>query len=280
MTEKNIGINPAEEDLRELFEAYRKAAEGLKSSHQALQHEVERLRKEIEQKRRLAALGEMAAVVAHEIRNSLGSIDLSASSLERELGGDKDLGLMVFRILSGVRTIDGIVSDLLDYAAEIRINPSPCSLEMVFAGALERLAGQIEHKGVTVTTEVDPQLVISADYELLIRATTNLVLNAVQEIATSGKVSVVAAETDAGVLIKITDDGPGIPEDMTENIFTPFITTKETGTGLGLAIVHRIIEAHSGTVSAANRSEGGAVFTVTLPKSPTSGVRNEENNNL
>ena len=270
MSEINNAPTADQKDLRELFEAYREAAESLEESHQALQREVKRLRAELEQKRRLAALGEMAAVVAHEIRNSLGSIDLCASSLERELDPTGGQSAMVGRILSGVRTINGIVDDLLAYASEIRINPSVCAAGMIVSEALERLAGQIEGKCVQIVTRIDPELAVTGDYELLTRAVTNLVLNAVQAAPQGSRVDIGVRGGDEEITMTVADSGPGVPAESMDQIFAPFFTTKESGSGLGLAIVSRIIEAHGASVRASNRPEGGAVFTVVLPSATLS----------
>jgi len=280
MAEMNHAPAAGREDLRELFEAYREAAENLKESHEALQREVKRLRAELEQKRRLAALGEMAAVVAHEIRNSLGSIDLCASSLARELDPSSDPASMVARILSGVRTIDDVVADLLAYAADIRISPSRCAVGMIVAEALERLAGQVDDKRARIITDIAPDLAVTGDYKLLVRAVTNLVLNALQASPEGGRIEIRARRDGDSVTMTFADDGAGIPDETMEKIFTPFFTTKQSGSGLGLAIVNRILEAHGGSVHAANRPAGGAVFTVTLPETFLADERDEESNHL
>jgi len=254
-----------EEDLRRLFGAYRDAAEKLHASHATLQREVVRLRAELEEKRRLAVLGEMSAGVAHEIRNSLGVIELYASMLERGLEADADLCPMARKILAGVGTIDGIIKDLLTYAAQVRLNPTRCSLAALVREAEERVHAQLNGSAVRVVSEVPEGFMLNADVEHFTRVLTNLLLNAIQAVGQEGLVRVCAVGGAGRVSISIADSGPGVEESALQKVFEPFFTTRDGGVGLGLAIVRRIVEAHNGGIRAENNPEGGAVFIVDMP---------------
>lgn len=268
------GMNP--HDLADLVKAYGDVTERLKASQDLLAREVCRLReqlhakdKELERRERLAALGEMAAGVAHEIRNPLGGIGLYLALLERQLTDRPDLLETIRRIRVGVLSIENIVSDTLSFARGQEPTMDAVSLGAIVASVLVHCEPSATGKRVTVDVSSGlDAIVLGCDHRQIERALVNLVLNAVDAVDEGGTVEIRGARrADGSVSVVVSDNGGGIDEDHLHRVFNPFFTTKHTGTGLGLAIVHRIADSHGGHVKAANRPEGGSMFVLTLPDS-------------
>jgi len=265
-----------ESDLVAILQVYNDVTERLKRSHEALAGEVCRLRDELHEKNlelarreRLSALGQMAAGVAHEIRNPLGGIGLYASLLERDLSDRPAQRDIVRRISAGVQNAENIVRDILAFAGGASPKFEPVSLGGILEGAISQAAPQAEVKGIAII--VDPSLrdaTLVADPGQIERALLNLVLNALEAAGPDGRVWIRrgAGRLEGGMLeIVVEDNGPGIAPECLHRIFNPFFTTKDGGTGLGLAIVHGIAESHGGCVRAGSRVGGGAAFTLALP---------------
>lgn len=266
-----------ETDLATIVRAYSEVTERLKQSHEMLRREVCRLHEELSEKNRelarrerLTALGEMAAGVAHEIRNPLGGIGLYAELLEKDLADHTEQVGLVRKIRVGVRNLESIVGDILAFAG----GQQPCRHPVMLHDMLENVLTQVSPTAAVrrVSIRVDNSLqriVLDVDARQIERALINLLFNAVDAVSEGGHVWVCEADSTKTlefVHMAVEDDGPGIPQDLLNRVFHPFFTTKETGTGLGLAIVHRIVEAHGGRISAGNRSEGGARFVLSLPR--------------
>jgi len=269
------------EDFRGILQAYQQATEQLKDSHDRLMNEVARLRVELarknqqlERRKRLAALGEMAAGVAHEIRNPLGSIQLNTDLLARRLApGSREAGLAE-KIGKAVRGLDAIVNDMLTFTRVIEAERAPTRLADLLAEAAAEIAPRLDEAGVTLDADgLTPELEIPLDGRLFKRVLSNLMLNSVDAMAGAGggrlrvQAERLGPEDDDAFRIVISDTGPGIaPEAIRgQKLFNPFFTTKQSGIGLGLAIVHHILEAHGGSITAANRPGGGAAFTILVP---------------
>jgi signal transduction histidine kinase len=281
---KPNGFTPPPADLGTIMQAYHEVTERLRQSHDRLQEQVQALRieladknRELARRERLAALGEMAAGVAHEIRNPLGSIQLFASLLDRDLADRPAERGIVGKISRGVQSLDRIVTDTLAFAGEAEPALRVVEFKRLLAGVVELVAAEINDADVDMTVTVVPEdLRGAADPDLLLRALTNLVLNGVQAAGEKGRIDLRVGATgpDKQVEITVADDGPGIAPELLDRIFNPFFTTRDTGTGLGLAIVHRIIEAHGGVISASNRDTGGASFRIILPAPNADATRN------
>jgi len=272
------------EELQEILELYNEVTQKLQGSHERLEQEVVRLReqleeknKELELKKRLAALGEMAAGIAHEIRNPLGGIQLYAGTLLEEVR-DRPMAVeLVKKISSGVKGLNVLVSDMLTFTRDMQLSKREEELSEIVLETLELAAPSLLEQDVSVRVHGSVEgKRVCVDRRLIARVLLNLVLNAAEAIgeareklevgsgkkAEGGKVEIRAVQisTVTGVRTEllIEDNGPGIPSENLERIFDPFFTTKHTGTGLGLAIVHRIVESHGGVIAAENRREGGA----------------------
>lgn len=263
------------DELGRIILAYSEVTEKLQQSHDQLQQTVSALRDELseksrmlERRNRLAALGEMAAGMAHEIRNPLGGIQLYASLLAKDLADRPASARLVEKISGGVKRLEGLVSQVLAFTREMRPSLVRTDVRHVVDEAVGLAGRAIEAGGVRVAVEGPGQLEARADPLLMGQAALNLVLNAVEATPRGGQVTVTLAAGPSGdtrqFVLVVEDDGPGIAPDAMDRIFNPFFTTKETGTGLGLAIVHRIVEAHDGTIRASNRPSGGARFEVTI----------------
>lgn len=273
-------ITDREKELAAIIAAYNDVTDQLKRAHDKLGQEVRHLREELARKNaelrrreRLAALGEMAAGVAHEIRNPLSGIRLYASLLSRDLRDRPAELRAVERISKCVSALDEIVSDILHFGRPTTPNPAPVRLGIVVRQAVELAASRMQQAEIRfeVGDEIDGFELVT-DAALLERALTNLLINAAEASAPDGNTSReprvrVRADrnTTDRLAVRVEDNGPGIPPELMDRIFNPFFTTKDKGTGLGLAIVHQIAETLGGSVRAANRPEGGAVFTLLIP---------------
>lgn len=230
------------------------------------------LERAVERKERLAALGEMAAVLAHEIRNPLGGIQLYAGLLGRSGTLPDDEREVVEKISRGIAGLNKLVEDMLAFAREIVARRVRQDVRLPVEGALEMAAAELDAKQALVEKSGwDRPLMAAVDGGLLTRAFLNLFINAAEAVELGGKVSISGRfEEAAGVrllVLKVADNGRGLRPAEHDKVFNPFYTTKARGTGLGLAVVNRIISAHGGSCCAENVPGGGAVFTVRLPVS-------------
>jgi signal transduction histidine kinase len=278
------------EDLHELLQMYNQVTRRLQVSHERLEGEVIRLRqqleakdKELELKKRLAALGEMAAGIAHEIRNPLGGIQLYAGTLLAEVSDRPAAADLVRKISSGVKGLNVLVGDMLAFTRDLQMNRRDEELAEIVLSALEFAAPTLLEQDVKVRVHGSVKgKMVHVDRRLFERVVLNLVLNGAEAIGETpttkrrpqngdghaGRIDIRAAVhgTPERTEIIVEDSGPGIPPDNLERIFDPFFTTKHTGTGLGLAIVHRIVEAHGGEITATNKPapHTGARFRMIL----------------
>lgn len=223
---------------------------------------------------RLAAMGEMAVELAHEIRNPLGSIELFASLLEKELPDRSDTARWAENIRVGSRSLNNIVSNMLHFARPI----TPVMREVDLSGLASEVLDFTEpitrQRGVTVEKSLAAsRSAVCGDRDLLKQMMLNLILNSLQAMPSKGTIGVstrnphpaAGAAGAARVELVIRDSGLGIAADNLKRIFDPFFTTSKRGTGLGLSVVHRIVERHSGAISVESRLGEGTTFTVSLP---------------
>jgi signal transduction histidine kinase len=264
------------EELGRIIMAYSEVTDRLQQSHDQLQQTVESLRGELseknrllERRNRLAALGEMAAGMAHEIRNPLGGIQLYASLLARDVADRGESLQLVTKISAGVKRLESLVSQVLGFTREITASACAADLAEVVAEAVELSHSAMLAKEIDCAVTGPASLAVMIDATLIGQALLNLLLNAADATSGGGNVSVTfsapTAESGARQFhLVVRDSGPGIPAGILDKVFNPFFTTKDSGTGLGLAIVHRIVEAHEGTISVTNPPEGGARFEIRI----------------
>ena len=272
-------------ELIAVLRVYNDVTDRLKRSHDALAAEVHRLHlelgekdQELQRRERLAALGQMAAGVAHEIRNPLSGIGIYASILQRELADQPEHRKIAGQIHAGVQNVEKIIRDILEFAGGGPRRCEPVLLRTVIHAVAAGVQRQVEESGAALHVDSRLQGVrIRGDAGRIERALFNLVANALEAAGPAGQVWLRAGAADEGsVSIIVEDDGPGIQPGSLHKIFNPFFTTKDTGTGLGLAIVHSIAESHGGYVKAGSRQGGGASFVLTLPAAEQGNGRWEE----
>jgi two-component system NtrC family sensor kinase len=215
---------------------------------------------------RLAAMGHLAAALAHEINNPLQSI---GSSIELVLDfpleeSEKQDYLAAVR--QEIERLMALTGRVLDFARPPRVERYSISVPEVVHHALSLAGKQLMHSRIGVNENLPDDLFsVRASRDQLAQVFLNLILNAVEAMPDGGRLSISARATEEQVELSFQDTGPGIQEDDFERVFEPFHTTKENGTGLGLAVSYSIIQQHGGTITANNAPEGGAVFTVILP---------------
>ncbi len=223
--------------------------------------------RELHRAEQLAAVGHLAAGIAHEVRNPLTGIKfLIEAALRPEnpspLDGD-DLKLINEEIGRMERT----VQELLDYARTPAPDRRRHVVREIVAESVARVRGRAEQKGVAIRFDSpDGPLAADCDRDQLLSLLTNLLLNAIEATPPGGEVVVRAENASGGLCVEVTDTGAGIDPSVAARLFTPFATSKPTGTGLGLTVARRIAHDHGGTLTAANRPEGGARFTLTIPE--------------
>jgi signal transduction histidine kinase len=279
LSESTVPGNLSRDDLLEVLERYTEVTDRLRVSHDGLKQEVVRLTAELEQKNRelerrerLAMLGEMAAGVAHEIRNPLGGITLCADMLAEDLADRPMEREIVRRVQNGVRIMGRIVDDMLLFARDLRLEMRGCCLADLVHTALEMAGPEIHRSGIRIVrdeSELDAMVWVDAD--LMVRVMLNLVLNAAQiteqrGVAASLRITASAVDDGDWMRVSFEDTCGGIAAEDLARLFNPFFTRREQGTGLGLAIVHRAMEAHGGEVSARNNALGGATFALVVPR--------------
>jgi signal transduction histidine kinase len=215
---------------------------------------------------RLSAVGEMASVVGHELRNPLAAVINSLYLLRLKLGGAADPDYerhleMAEREITKAATL---AEDLTAFVRPRQSTPENVDVPVLVEEVLDATPPP---PSVTIDLEVGPMMVM-ADRRQLAEVLINLITNAYQAIGGAGSVRIAATHNSEGFELSVEDNGPGIEDAHTSRVFEPFFTTKHEGTGLGLAIVQRLVQAQGGEVSVANRPEGGARFAVRFPTSP------------
>jgi signal transduction histidine kinase len=248
--------------------------------------QVEQLEERERLRDRLASLGEMAAGIAHELKNPLAGIEVMAGLLRRQVPDSKDAQSLLADILSEAKLANAIVVEMLEFVRPVRLQVERTDLDDVLQQSVTMAESKVPRRDVVVQTNVEPGLpMIEGDHHQLSQVFTNLVANAFEALDGKGciTISAVTAAIEAdpafagihpptpAVLVEVADDGPGIPAQLTDRIFNPFFTTKVTGTGLGLAIVRKIVDAHDGRIDVSSSPETGTRFRVILPVSSASG---------
>ena len=235
-------------------------------------HEKERatlLEDEVRVKERLAALGEMSAGIAHEIRNPLGALAGFAELLSRQTT-DPSARELVREILQEVNNLNRIVTQFLAFVREPQLKAEPTDIAAVVKSAVEAVMAErgAEKGRPDVRLELrlaDAPPAVPVDANLIKQALMNLIQNAVEAMPSGGTLGVRLETRAPWLLIAVSDSGQGIAPEDRRRLFDPFFTTKKEGTGLGLAITHRLIQAHGGRIEIESQQERGSCFTVWLP---------------
>lgn len=261
------GLGQVAATMRQLRDTVQRTHEELMESNRNLRH-VEKL----------ALVGQLAAGVAHSVRNPLTSVKLRLFSLERGLVLTSQQQEDFAVINDAIRHVDGIVSNFLEFSRRPDLKLELVSPSTVVDASLRLLESRLAVFPVTLTIKRTKRLPeVHADPEQLREALLNILLNACEAMDYSGELQIEEAfcnNPDGRLFacIRIRDSGPGIDEDMIEDIFTPFFSTKEQGTGLGLPIAKGILEEHGGDIAVQTSPGGGTIFTCLLPLEPPVGI--------
>jgi PAS domain S-box-containing protein len=237
--------------------------------------ELKQLEEEAERNDRLRAMGEMAAGIAHEIRNPLASIELFASILKKDSEGDTEKMRLADHIVSGVKNMDRIISSLLLFAKSPEPSRQQCNINDLLRDILESRADLQAPNTINIQCNYCiKEPLAQGDKELLKQVFLNFIHNAVQAMPKGGDLKLRIEKNESPdnhtyhrhfITTTISDTGVGISQEDRENIFNPFFSTKDKGTGLGLAIAHNIVKAHQGTIDVTSQKGKGTTFTVNLP---------------
>lgn len=254
--------------LEQAFERFTEASKRLEVRYAALLQETELLRAQVREKdivikraERLAALGETAAAIAHEIRNPLGAMRLFVSALKRSVGDQPESIKLLTFIDQNISTLDHVVSNILQFAKKNSADMAPVQIHSIVRELAQHFAAG---PSSSITLKLCDDVFIRGNEHALRQVFYNLLINAQQATRYHGSIVIESDTNTEGMLrILIMDSGPGIDERVSGSLFEPFVTTKNEGTGLGLAVARQIIEEHGGTISAAN--DGGACITIMLP---------------
>jgi two-component system, NtrC family, sensor histidine kinase HydH len=244
------------------------AADRLAASNRSLQRAEASLRRS----ERLAALGQLTAGLAHELRNPLGTIKASAEMLMKETTRSRPelMSEMAGYIATEVDRMNGLISSFLDFARPLPLKPSMGDLGAVLDDVVRQLSDLASNRQVRLTVQLKEEpLTFTFDADLLRLAILNLAQNAIQASPPGSEVETRAEPQDDNVEISVADRGEGIQRQHLENIFNPFFTTKPEGVGLGLAIVSKIVDEHRGRIRVASEPGKGTTFVITLPRDQT-----------
>jgi signal transduction histidine kinase len=256
---------------RKQIKRYQELSETLEETNRQLQ----RAEAEARRSERLAALGQLSAGLAHEIRNPLGVIKGSAEMLTKKLQDARPLeSELAGYISSEVNRLNALVARFLDFARPQNLQLRPVQISRIVDHALESVQQQLTNTRVEAARNYVAGLPeILADEQLCEQIFVNLILNAFQAMGDKGGVLQLSIAPEnskgkTGVVVMVEDTGPGVPPELREQIFNPFFTSKKEGVGLGLSIVAKIVDDHRGWIRLDSSSSGGASFHVFLPEKP------------
>jgi PAS domain S-box-containing protein len=243
---------------------------------------VEQLEERERLRDRLAALGEMAAAIAHEVKNPLAGIEVMAGVLKRQVASSPDALSILNDIINEAKMANQIVHEALEFVRPIRLQVEHTSLSEVLQNAVNLAEGKVSRRDTRVRVHLDAGLPpIQGDQHQLCQLFTNLIINAFEALEGRGNLELIAREglleeeplgpggeahATRTVVVDVIDDGPGVPQELTDRIFNAFFTTKPQGSGLGLAIVRKIVDAHDGRIDILTRGQG-THFRISLPVS-------------
>lgn len=242
-------------ELRALSNAFTKMLTDLALSKEALT-----------QAAKLAVAGEMAAAMSHEIRTPLGILRSSAQVLMREPSLSAESKEICGFILSETERLNALVNTLIDNARPRNLIMADANISALAEKAVAMLLPQAEKKQILLICKAVPNITIHCDADQILQVLLNLIINAIQILTANNKIEVTVQRMDEHVIIKVMDDGPGVPEAFREHIFDPFYTKRSGGIGLGLAVVKQIVNAHYGEIKITDSYLHGAEFQILLPE--------------
>ena len=248
------------DEVAELAEAFNGMSQRLEQLHE--------LESQLRRRDRLSALGQVAAGIAHEVRNPLGIIRTSAELIrkrQRMAPGDQQL---LENVIGEVRRIDQLITDFLAFVKPVALIQLPLRTSDVIARVTRFCEPELAVRGIALqVSDEAPEVWVDGDADSLYQAALNVVLNAIDAMPGGGSLLIGQRVVGKFLCLRFTDSGPGLPEAVRERVFDPFFTTKPQGTGLGLAKVLSVMEGHRGSVECRNEAGGGTTFEFILPLS-------------
>jgi nitrogen-specific signal transduction histidine kinase len=248
--------------------------------------QVEQMEERERLRDRLASLGEMAAGIAHELKNPLAGIEVMVGLLRRQVPDSPDAQSLLADILSEAKLANSIVVEMLEFVRPVRLQVEQTDIHEVLQQSITNAESKVPRRDVEVVVDVSTSLPpIDGDSSQLCQVFSNLLTNAFEAVNGKGRIVMRATLEDIeqdpafaadspepmqAVVVEVIDDGPGVPAHLSDRIFNPFFTTKTTGTGLGLPIVRKIVDAHDGRIDLTSEPGHGTRFRVTLPVSSKS----------
>jgi signal transduction histidine kinase len=228
--------------------------------------ELKRVQEELIQANKYKVIGELAAGIAHEIRNPLGSIQGSIEILRKDYKPEDSKYEFLNILLKEVQRLNKVITDFLNYARPVLPNLIDIEIDQLISETVLFLSPQAVKKGVNLKTELEKNLPrIKADPSQLKQAFINLILNSLEAVEDKGEITISAHQDKNRLKIVFQDNGKGMSEETKNKIFTPFFSTKEGGTGLGLGIVERIVQNHKGEIKVESTLGKGTIFTLSFP---------------
>jgi len=251
-------------ESKKIFQQLEKSHRELQVSHQ----ELEQAQTQLIRTEKLASIGQLAAGVAHEINNPLGTILIYSHLIQKSLEPDDPKREDIALVISEANRAKDIVQGLLSFAREKKLRASEVNVNDILEEVLSLVVNQSLFHNIKIKKSFDqgPQTIV-ADETQLKQVFLNIILNAAQAMEGNGKLTISTIFDKKQIKIKIADTGPGIPPEVMGKLFSPFFTTKEKGTGLGLAISYGIIERHQGKIDVETDLGKGSTFVITLPVS-------------
>lgn len=264
-----LHVSTRRDEIGDLINAFNALIRRLNAANEKLR-ELHQVR--LEHADRLATSGEMAASIAHEIKNPTAGVLGALQVFKSELPPDDERLEIFDEMIIQLERVNHTVNDLLSYAKPTQPSFAEVNIVEIIQRTVSLLSRQCMKDGVKLTTEFkNPEIVISADRKQIQQVLWNIIMNARHAITGKGQVDITADEDDGFIRIRVSDNGGGIPQDEIENVFKPFYTTMHKGTGLGMTISKRIIEQHGGTINLESEINRGTLVTIKLPRNQSIG---------
>jgi len=265
-----------EDEIGKFIRAFNSMVDKLEASYNELNLKNKELEEKIEElistknelirKEKLALIGETISKISHEIQNKVSGISVWIQNLEMQVPEDENVLFFIREIKDSLSSFIEMLLNFKKFYRKPFLERQDCDFKQLVDSVVNEYQADIEAKKISVVKEYSDNIeVIHADCKLLEEVLVNLIVNAIYYSPIKGKIKIFVSSEGNHILFSISDEGPGINPENTEDIFHPFFTTKSSGSGLGLAIVKNIVEAHNGTIEVNNSSMGGAEFKIRLP---------------
>lgn len=250
--------------LAEAFALFNQTSTQLESAYRELEGQVAELSRELDAQKRLAAVGEVAATLAHQLRTPLSSALLYLEPIESGELSSAEAASRASKSLARLRQIDSLINDMLTFTRGGRDGTDPVAPGELLDAVAQVLAPRVGEPALQID-DASGDATLRGNREALVGAILNLADNALQAAGADARIQIRAVRCDAHVAITVSDNGPGIETPVRDRLFEPFFTTRSNGTGLGLAVVRSVAEAHGGSVDVFSPAGGGARFVIQLP---------------